>query len=169
LKAKSWNGKKALATEWNDKHGAYRVKLRCDGSLKWIKPINLALVTKKVSTRGTLVFTSLQANNIKCKDNFSSGDPYLIIKHKKDKIKTEVKSGKNPKWAETFNFNVDDPSDTVVFELFDWDRFSSDDKIGSATKPVSFFQKTEGNSSLEIPLDTRGSVKLNVEWRPEEN
>lgn len=65
--------------------------------------------------------------------DFTSSDPYVIV-HVADKTtKTKViNSCLNPVWNEEMTFSMKEPVGIIKFEVFDWDRFKYDDKMGQA-------------------------------------
>jgi len=49
-----------------------------------------------------------------------------------------IKKTLNPVWEEEFNFPVNNPQqDQVWLQVWDWDRFSSNDPLGEKAIPVS--------------------------------
>ncbi|KAL9643142.1 hypothetical protein ABK040_001631 [Willaertia magna] len=98
---------------------------------------------------GILKVTVVCANNLVAKDEgglFSrpSSDPYVIVRVGMTQYKTTTKyKNLNPSYNETFIFsNIYDPSREIVsFEVYDYDRASKDDFIGSVSLPLSTFIK----------------------------
>lgn len=67
----------------------------------------------------------------------------------------------NPMWNETFELDVvDELNDVIDFDVYDWDRFSSNDLLGVCHVPVA---SVTGVGVLDkwIPLIPRHSATLN--------
>ena len=88
-----------------------------------------------------------KANGLAKKDIFGASDPYVVIHlvellapgapaprmlHEENKIgQTYIKTRTlNPVWNETFEFNVCPASQSVVVDVFDWNRWTRDDFLG---------------------------------------
>lgn len=65
--------------------------------------------------------------------DFKSSDPYVLLKLGNQTAKTKViNSCLNPVWNEEFSFSFSEPVGVLKLEVFDKDRFKSDDKMGHA-------------------------------------
>ncbi|CDP04538.1 unnamed protein product [Coffea canephora] len=65
--------------------------------------------------------------------DFKSSDPYVLLKLGNQTAKTKViNSCLNPVWNEEFSFTFSEPVGVLKLEVFDKDRFKSDDKMGHA-------------------------------------
>ncbi|KAK1268750.1 putative ADP-ribosylation factor GTPase-activating protein AGD11 [Acorus gramineus] len=72
----------------------------------------------------------LRGNRLVVRD-FTSSDPYVVVKLGNQTAKTKViNSCLNPVWNEELSFSVTDPLEILKLEVFDRDRFKSDDKMG---------------------------------------
>ncbi|CAM8905694.1 unnamed protein product [Rhodiola kirilowii] len=82
---------------------------------------------------GQLQVTVVQGKKLAVRD-FKSSDPYVILKLDDQQVaKTKVISScLNPVWDEEFSFSVTEPAGVLKLEVFDKDRFKSDDKMGHA-------------------------------------
>jgi len=118
---------------------------------------------------GTILFRNMRGKNLKCKDSFSKGDPYMRVKCGKDQFKTKKASGGNPVWNESHSLDVKNANDRIGFNVLDWDRFTSHDTIGNAILNGSFFRGTTNLQTLEILLDTEGSIVFDCLWQPDSN
>jgi len=118
---------------------------------------------------GTILFRNMRGKNLKCKDSFSKGDPYMRVKCGKDQFKTKKASGGNPVWNESHSLDVKNANDKIGFNVLDWDRFTSHDTIGDAILNASFFRGTTNLQTLEIRLDTEGSIVFDCLWQPDSN
>ncbi|WOL19190.1 protein C2-DOMAIN ABA-RELATED 11 [Canna indica] len=65
--------------------------------------------------------------------DFMSSDPYVVVKLGNQAAKTKVvKSCLNPVWNDEFSFNIKERFGVLELEVFDRNRFTSDDKMGHA-------------------------------------
>ncbi|XP_035222767.1 synaptotagmin 1-like isoform X2 [Stegodyphus dumicola] len=103
-----------------------------------------------------LAVTVIQAEDLPGLDMSGTSDPYVkvyLLPDKKKKHETKVhRKTLNPVFNETFNFKVpfaEITSKTLVFAIFDFDRFSKHDQIGE----------------VKIPLNTVDLAQTIEEWR----
>ncbi|CAA6670697.1 unnamed protein product [Spirodela intermedia] len=81
---------------------------------------------------GTLKVLVVRGKRLAIRD-FKSSDPYVIVKLGNQTQKTKViNSCLNPVWNEELVFSVSEPVGVLQLEVFDRDRFKSDDKMGRA-------------------------------------
>lgn len=99
----------------------------------------------------------LQAENLPKMDIIGRGDPYVVLNLRKSSAKTEViMNTSNPVWRQTFKFVLTpSPKDVLFVSLYDWDRYTSDDKIGSVKIPFTVIQENQrrGNTINFFPID----------------
>ncbi|XP_013775455.1 synaptotagmin-1-like [Limulus polyphemus] len=91
-----------------------------------------------------LAVTVIQAEDLPGMDMSGTSDPYVkvyLLPEKKKKYETKVhRKTLNPVFNETFNFKVafsEYAAKTLVFAIFDFDRFSKHDQIGEVKVPLS--------------------------------
>lgn len=103
-----------------------------------------------------LAVTVIQAEDLPGMDMSGTSDPYVkvyLLPDKKKKYETKVhRKTLNPVFNETFNFKVpysETTTKTLVFAIFDFDRFSKHDQIGE----------------VKLPLNTVDLVQTIEEWR----
>lgn len=103
-----------------------------------------------------LAVTVIQAEGLPGLDMSGTSDPYVkvyLLPDKKKKHETKVhRKTLNPVFNETFNFKVpfaEITSKTLIFAIFDFDRFSKHDQIGE----------------VKIPLNTVDLAQTIEEWR----
>lgn len=104
----------------------------------------------------TLAVGVLQAEDLPGMDMCGTSDPYVklyLMPDKKKKFETKVhRKTLNPIFNETFNFKVpyaEVTTKTLVFAIYDFDRFSKHDQIGE----------------VRIPLNTIDLAQTIEEWR----
>lgn len=104
----------------------------------------------------TLAVGVLRAENLPAMDMCGTSDPYVklyLLPEKKKKYETKVhRKTLNPIFNETFNFKVpyaEITSKTLVFAIYDFDRFSKHDQIGE----------------IKIPLSSIDLAQIIEEWR----
>lgn len=103
-----------------------------------------------------LAVTVIQAEDLPGLDMSGTSDPYVkvyLLPDKKKKYETKVhRKTLNPVFNETFNFKVpyaEITSKTLVFAIFDFDRFSKHDQIGE----------------VKVPMNTVDLAQTIEEWR----
>ncbi|XP_022647839.1 synaptotagmin 1-like [Varroa jacobsoni] len=103
-----------------------------------------------------LAVTVIQAEELPGLDLSGTSDPYVkvyLLPDKKKKFETKVhRKTLNPVFNETFNFKVpyaEITTKTLVFAIFDFDRFSKHDQIGE----------------VKIPMNTIDLAQTIEEWR----
>lgn len=108
--------------------------------------------------RGVLKVVVASGTNLAVRD-FTSSDPYVVVRlaamNKKTKV---INSCLNPVWNEEMSFSIEEPAGVIKFEVFDWDRFKYDDKMGHAfleLQPVAAAAKLRRALRL-----TTGETKL---------
>lgn len=91
-----------------------------------------------------LAVTVIQAEDLPGMDMSGTSDPYVkvyLLPDKKKKYETKVhRKTLNPVFNETFNFKIpysEIASKTLVFAIFDFDRFSKHDQIGEVKVPLN--------------------------------
>ncbi|WOL17493.1 protein C2-DOMAIN ABA-RELATED 11 [Canna indica] len=107
---------------------------------------------------GLLKVVIVRGNNLAIRD-FTSSDPYVVVKLGKQTAKTKViNSCLNPVWNEELTFYVKEPLGVLKLEVFDRDRFKFDDKMGRAFLDL---QPLTSASKLKRALKlTTGETKL---------
>lgn len=91
-----------------------------------------------------LAVSVLQAEDLPACDAGGTSDPYCkvyLLPDKKKKFETKVhRKTLNPVFNETFNFKVpynEIVTKTLVFSIYDFDRFSKHDQIGEIKIPMN--------------------------------
>ncbi|CAD5206027.1 unnamed protein product [Bursaphelenchus okinawaensis] len=75
-----------------------------------------------------------EGHGLVIRDASGSSDPYVRVKYNGRNIyKTNtIFKNLNPQWDEEFAFLIDDPTRPLEFEVYDYDRFMSDDFMGGS-------------------------------------
>ncbi|KAK2718060.1 synaptotagmin 1-like isoform X2 [Artemia franciscana] len=97
-----------------------------------------------------LAVSVLQAQELPALDMGGTSDPYVkvyLLPDKKKKFETKVhRKTLNPVFNETFNFKLpyaDAMNKTLVFAIYDFDRFSKHDQIGEVKVPLCMVDLAE--------------------------
>ncbi|VDD93877.1 unnamed protein product [Enterobius vermicularis] len=109
-----------------------------------------------------------------------TSDPYVklyLLPEKKKKFQTKVqRKSLNPVFNETFTFKVpfsDIGGQTLVLDVFDFDRFGKHDQIGQISIPlgkVDLATTIQRNDLIESPPENRlGEVCLALRYVPNKN
>merc|ERR1711964_22690 len=129
--------------------------------------------TDACPTEGVLSMQILHGRNLAAMDKWRSSDPYVKVKMNEQKVSTQmIKNNCNPAWDEKHVMFVDDETrDVARFEVFDYDKLSSNDSLGFLNIPMSDIitagGKLEGTYTLEDqPRRAKGTVKVQLSyWR----
>ncbi|KAH0795226.1 C2 domain containing protein [Histomonas meleagridis] len=112
-----------------------------------------------VNDEMTLYVKLLDAKGIPGLDNSGMCDPYCKVKLKKRKNekKTEIKyKTLTPSWNQEFEFTIKSYStDVFILNMYDYDKFGKDDKIGKLELPIKSLQPG-------IPEDKYYALRMNV-------
>ncbi|KAL3089475.1 hypothetical protein niasHS_006859 [Heterodera schachtii] len=134
--------------------------------------VNLGRIQYKLDydfQQGQLAVTVIQAENLPGMDMSGTSDPYVklyLLPEKKKKVETKVhRKTLNPVFNETFIFKVpfnELPSKTLVFSIYDFDRFSKHDQIGQVILPlgkIDLGQVIEEWKDIQPPPDDKEAEK----------
>ncbi|KAL7080763.1 hypothetical protein ACQ4LE_000909 [Meloidogyne hapla] len=134
--------------------------------------LNLGRIQYKLDydfQQGQLAVTVIQAENLPGMDMSGTSDPYVklyLLPEKKKKVETKVhRKTLNPVFNETFIFKVpfnELPSKTLVFSIYDFDRFSKHDQIGQVILPlgkIDLGQVIEEWKDIQPPPDDKEAEK----------
>lgn len=99
--------------------------------------------------------TGMDMQDLKDMDFFGKMDPYAIIKcgNQSVRTKTHTDGGRNPVWAQTFDFNIINEN-TVEVSVYDEDTMSRDDLIGIATVSLAKVRE-HGSDKMAAPVMTK--------------
>ncbi|EPB73596.1 C2 domain protein, partial [Ancylostoma ceylanicum] len=111
-----------------------------------------------------------EGQNLAIRDASGSSDPYVKFKYK-DRIvykSSTIFKNLNPIWDEEFQMLADDMTSPIYIEVFDYDRFCTDDFMGSANIDISqvkWFQPLERIVELAdeaSPEEELGTISLTI-------
>lgn len=113
-----------------------------------------AVAETNTSRVGSLYIRVVKAAKVEAMDRCGTSDPYVTIRHGKEKFQTSVKKKTlDPVWDATkgdkceFKFSSVPIESSVMVKMFDWDRIGSDEIMG------------------RFPIDLRGVVvKAGIEF-----
>eukprot|EP00027_Filamoeba_sp_ATCC50430_P006241 CAMPEP_0168559882 /NCGR_PEP_ID=MMETSP0413-20121227/10760_1 /TAXON_ID=136452 /ORGANISM="Filamoeba nolandi, Strain NC-AS-23-1" /LENGTH=221 /DNA_ID=CAMNT_0008591139 /DNA_START=32 /DNA_END=694 /DNA_ORIENTATION=- len=119
--------------------------------------------------RGTVFLKVISASDLIAADSNGKSDPYVIVQKegendKKKILKTKIiKKTLNPVWREEFKLTVT-TQDKILFTVKDWDRFGSDDPLGTAEVIIeTLLGELNTPQLLTLPLQGVKSGRLVVE------
>ncbi|KAI6242670.1 Synaptotagmin 1 [Aphelenchoides fujianensis] len=134
--------------------------------------VNLGRIQYKLDydfQQGQLSVTVIQAENLPGMDMSGTSDPYVklyLLPEKKKKVETKVhRKTLNPVFNETFIFKVpfnEIGNKTLVFSIYDFDRFSKHDQIGQVLLPlgkIDLGQVIEEWKDIAPPPDDKDAEK----------
>ncbi|KAI3422485.1 DNA-binding protein snt1 [Globodera pallida] len=122
----------------------------------------------------------MSAENLPAMDLGGTSDPYVklfLLPDKKKKFQTKVqRKSLNPVFNESFQFRVpynEINSQTLVLNVFDFDRFGKHDQIGQISIPlgkIDLATTIEKTVPIEAPPENRlGDVCLALRYVPNKN
>jgi len=84
---------------------------------------------------------------IKCDSGKHTSDPYCVVSVERTQhYHTQVvKNTLNPKWGETFNFNISESSGEIVVSVYDWDSVGKHDFMGRIKFMASHFTEEKAH------------------------
>ncbi|RLN72217.1 hypothetical protein BBJ28_00000535 [Nothophytophthora sp. Chile5] len=107
--------------------------------------------------------TLVKAVDLAAADFNGKSDPYVVFKVGSTTRKSSIiRANLNPEWdpEETFAFIAEDPKAAILeVQVFDHDRISKDDKIGSCAIPLAPFADKPETEVLMYELDVPASFK----------
>ncbi|KAF1330764.1 C2 domain-containing protein, partial [Globisporangium splendens] len=96
--------------------------------------------------------TVAKAADLPAADFNGKSDPYVVLTLGEHTRKSSVvPANLNPTWDQKFWFLTEDPAFAVLdVQVFDHDRFTKDDLIGSTTIALSQFVDDENNAKMRM-------------------
>jgi len=123
---------------------------------------------------GVVAITLHGAQGLKNPDAFAgTPDPYAVLSLSKRQALAQtkvVKESNNPKWNETLYIIITSFNDTLDIEVFDYNDFRKDKKLGSTSFPLENFEELHEyeNERLELKNDgkPRGVLTCDIRFFP---
>uniref|UniRef100_A0A0N5A7A4 Multiple C2 and transmembrane domain-containing protein 1 n=1 Tax=Parastrongyloides trichosuri TaxID=131310 RepID=A0A0N5A7A4_PARTI len=114
--------------------------------------------------------------NLAKRDACGSSDPYIKFKYKSKIIYKSCVMYKNlnPNWEEEFSFLIEDPTEDLYIDCYDYDRFMTDDYMGGCIVNLAYLTLTQ-NYDLKLELEDKnnpnegeelGFVRLSIMIEP---
>lgn len=113
----------------------------------------------------------VEARNLKPMDDNNSSDPYAVISIEGQKEETQfVEATLNPKWDETFKFDIKTAKDQLEILVLDRDLYAADDFQGKLSIDLMDFRdqmKTDkwydlhSTNSKEL---WQGEIRVEIQW-----
>ncbi|CAO4378455.1 hypothetical protein L5515_007116 [Caenorhabditis briggsae] len=130
--------------------------------------------------KNSLTVVIVQAEELPAMDLGGTSDPYVklfLLPEKKKKFQTKVqRKSLNPVFNESFTFKIpysEINSQTLVLNVFDFDRFGKHDQIGQISIPlgkIDLAASIEKTDLIESPPENRlGEVCLALRYVPNKN
>lgn len=130
--------------------------------------------------KNALTCVIVQAEELPAMDLGGTSDPYVklfLLPEKKKKFQTKVqRKSLNPVFNESFTFKIpfsEVASQTLVLNVFDFDRFGKHDQIGQISIPlgkIDLATSLEKTDLIESPPENRlGEVCLALRYVPNKN
>mmetsp|Transcript_12892 Transcript_12892/g.16949 ORF Transcript_12892/g.16949 Transcript_12892/m.16949 type:complete len:727 (-) Transcript_12892:396-2576(-) len=121
----------------------------------------------------TLFVTVIGASGLPKMDTIGWCDPYVVITNisTREKQKTEIiYDNPEPVWEENFVITISSARDTLVMEVFDYDRVGQDDYIGASILPLDTRFICNRECALEVTdkkKKNRGTLRVSAMWADE--
>jgi Ca2+-dependent lipid-binding protein len=124
-----------------------------------------------MATSGTLEVTIVEARLVRDTETFGTQDPYITIEHRMQKFKSKVASdgGKEPKFEETFLFEVKYIGDDFTMKIMNKNMMLNDDTLGEATIKISGLCLPGGMDDwwkLQYKGKDGGAIRFKTMWHP---
>lgn len=126
-----------------------------------------------MATAGILKVTVVEARVEKDQNTFGDMDPYVEIEHRMERFKTKVSKdgGKEPKFNETFEYNVKYIGDDFTMRLMNKNSMLNDDLMGEATIKVSSLCLPGCDDWWVVTVKgkTAGHIHFTAVWEPRDS
>lgn len=113
----------------------------------------------------------IEARNLKPMNDNNSSDPYAIVSIEGQKEETKfVEATLNPKWDETFKFDVKTGKDNLEILVLDRDFYNADNFEGKLVLNLSEFKdqmkvdKWYDLQSTNVSERWQGEIRVEVQW-----
>ncbi|ORX72371.1 hypothetical protein DL89DRAFT_216938, partial [Linderina pennispora] len=131
-------------------------------------------VAKIPAAKGVLIINMHSARGLPKMDTFGKADPYVKVstaKHPEVSQRTRmIEKTLAPTWNETLMLMIYSKTDTIQFEVFDWNAVGKDEKIGLITYPmIKLLEQPElEGATLPIMMGSteRGQLTFDMSYFP---
>ncbi|KAI8320523.1 hypothetical protein GQ54DRAFT_246452, partial [Martensiomyces pterosporus] len=139
-----------------------------------VEQIISGAVAKIPSAKGVLIINMQSARGLPKMDTFGKADPYVkvtSVKHPEVSVRTRtIEKTLAPSWGETLILLVYSKTDTIQFEVYDWNAVGKDDKIGFVTYPMQKMleQPELEGSTMPVMMGSteRGQLTFDMSYFP---
>ncbi|KAJ2720615.1 Tricalbin-2 [Coemansia sp. Benny D115] len=126
------------------------------------------------SAKGVLIIHINSARGLPKMDTFGKADPYVIVstvKHPEISVRTStIENTLSPSWDETHTMLIYSKTDTIQFDVYDWNNVGKDDKIGLITYPMQTLLEQPETEGLTLPImmgeTERGQLSFDLSYFP---
>ncbi|KAJ1964509.1 Tricalbin-2 [Dipsacomyces acuminosporus] len=139
-----------------------------------VEQIISGAVAKIPSAKGVLVIHMNSARGLPKMDTFGQSDPYVkisSIKHPEISVRTRtIEKTLTPSWGETLILLAYSKTDTIQFEVFDWNSVGKDEKIGFVSYPMQKMLEQPELEGVTMPImmgeRERGQLTFDMSYFP---
>ena len=126
-----------------------------------------------MATSGKLHVTIVEARVTRDTETFGTQDPYVEIEHRMERFKTKPAGdgGKEPKFDETFTFDVKYIGDDFTMRIMNKNMIMNDDLIADATIKISGLCLPGGIDEwwkVQYKGKDGGAIRFNAKWEPKD-
>ena len=132
---------------------------------EWTQRIVQAVETVFLSTRrSALRVRVISASNLMAMDRGGTSDPYVTVAVGTQSFTTKtIPKSLSPVWNDTF-FLEATPSDSLIFNVADFDRLSADDFLGSLALSLQGVTPIEQVKTYALGGVANGDLTLGIAW-----
>ena len=126
-----------------------------------------------MATTGKLHVTVVEARVETDLNTFGDMDPYVEIEHRMERFKTKTctNGGKEPKFDETFVYNVKYIGDDFTMRLMNKNTMLNDELMGEAVIKVSSLCIPDFDEWFRVTVSGKdnGAIRFRAVWEPSES
>ncbi len=126
-----------------------------------------------MATAGKLLVTVVEARVETDLNTFGDMDPYVEIEHRMERFKTKTctNGGKEPKFNETFEYDVKYIGDDFTMRLMNKNTVMNDELMGEATIKLSSLCIPDFDDWFRVTVKGKdnGAIRFTAIWQPRES